>query len=143
MALHTAQVVWVDKGVKTGGIISRLKEIKRSTSSRSSCLRPPTDRTQEPFRQKGMSPLHPLQCIVTAWTANGVSEMQWDLKWQTGGQQNLAFQNTNISPVPNSTQILVRYSKCSAFVQLIKLTVYSNDPTALHQEDRQCTVGVT
>jgi len=41
---------------------------------------------QEPFHQQGMRPLHPQQCIVTAWAADGVSEVQWGMKWQTGGQ---------------------------------------------------------
>ena len=42
MALHTAEVVWADNGLKNGAIISKLKEIKRSTWG--SCLRPSTDR---------------------------------------------------------------------------------------------------
>ena len=118
MALHTVEVVWADNDLETAAINSKLKEIKRSTWG--SCLRPPTDRMQEPFHQKGMRPLHPLQRTVTARAANGVAQVQWDMTGQTGSQQNLTLQNTNISPVPNSTQILVRYSKCSFSVQLIK-----------------------
>jgi len=99
---------------------------------------------QEPFHLSGMRPQHPLQSTVTAWAANGVSEVQWDMKWPPGGEQNLAIQKTNISPVPNSTQIPVRYSKCSSLsIHLIKLTLYSNDPTALSQKDRQFTVHIT
>ena len=41
MALHTAQVLWADNELKTGEIIGKLKDIKRSTWG--SCLWPPTD----------------------------------------------------------------------------------------------------
>jgi hypothetical protein len=80
MALHTAEVMWADNGLKTGAIIGKLKEIKRSTWG--SCLRPPTYRMQEQFHQKGTRPLHRLKCSYRM----GVSEVQRDMKWQTGGQ---------------------------------------------------------